>query len=84
MMPQYVDSAIGRLDVVEENGVRVAVVGKRKCLKCGTPLLAEKIPLRWTKVFVEECYSYCCNPCCPRSAGDSCPIALTEFHLSGD
>ena len=81
-MSERVESAIGPLEVVEEDGVRLAVVGKRKCLRCGAPLRMEKVALRWAKVFVEECYNYCCNPCCPRFGGRSCPIALTQMDAS--
>jgi len=77
-MAEYVDSAIGRLEVVEENSLKLAVVGKRKCLKCGSDLLGEKVGIGWTKVFVAECYDYCCNPCCPHSKENPCPKEKNE------
>ncbi len=83
-MSEYVNSAIGPFEVVQEDGIKVAVVGKRKCVRCGLPLLMEKVAVRWVRVFVKECYAYCCNPCCPRSGGNSCPIALTQLDLSQD
>jgi hypothetical protein len=79
-MPDHVQSAIGPLEILEEDGVKLAIVGKRKCTRCGAPLLMEKVAARWAKVFVEECYNYCCKPCCPRSGGTSCPIALTQIE----
>jgi len=83
-MCEHVDSAIGPLEVVLEDGVKLAIVGKRKCRKCGVPLLMEKVAARWAKVFVKECYDYCCKPCCPRSGGISCPVALTQLDSLED
>jgi hypothetical protein len=79
-MSEQVHSAIGPLEVVEEDGVKLAIVGKRTCKRCGAPLLMERVAARWAKVFVLECYNYCCKPCCPRSGGASCPIALTQIE----
>jgi hypothetical protein len=77
-MPEYVDTPIGKLKVVEERGLKLALVGKRKCLKCGSELIGEKIGIGWTKVFVAECYNYCCIPCCPHSNENPCPKERNE------
>jgi hypothetical protein len=83
-MPEKVDSAIGPLEVVVEDGVKLVVVGNRKCIRCGAPLLMERVAARWARVFVRECYNYCCKPCCPRSEGSSCPVALTQLDSLED
>lgn len=77
-MPEHVDSPIGPLEVVEEDSIRLVVVGSRRCRKCGAPLPREKIGVGWVKVFVRECYNYCCSPCCPHSDEDPCPKERNE------
>ena len=81
-MASYVDTPIGRLQVVQHGNLKLAIVGKRKCLKCGSLVLREEIGVGWTKVFVHECYNFCCNPCCPHSAENPCPKEINEGRTS--
>lgn len=79
-----VHTPAGTFDIVRTPAHHPAAkLGRRHCLGCGMQIVTDDdglLGLAWTKVFVRECYEYCCS-CCPHSYVNPCPKEVNEHLL---
>lgn len=74
--PATVRTPIGEYPVEMEGYNLIVKTPPRECQGCRMPLGSD-LGFAWTKVFVKECYLYCCA-CCPHADKSPCPKEQNE------